>query len=176
MTSDCVTFVGIGSNSEERERAILLAVSELDLLVRNLSVSRIYETRPMGPKRQPLYLNCVAKLQWRNSPRSLLYVLQQIETRLGRRRIVRWGTRIIDLDLLLFSDLILDDQSLLLPHPHMQARVFVLLPLLELAPNARSPRTGVPYRRYLRRMPPTGWRIVSTPQRIRGDMWVLKAA
>jgi 2-amino-4-hydroxy-6-hydroxymethyldihydropteridine diphosphokinase len=83
---------------------------------------------------------------------------------------------VIDLDLLLFSDLIINDQNLLLPHPYLHARVFVLLPLLELAPNARSPRTGVPYRRYLRSMPPTGWRVVSTPLRTRRDTWVLKAA
>jgi 2-amino-4-hydroxy-6-hydroxymethyldihydropteridine diphosphokinase len=176
MTCERVTFVAIGSNSEEREQAVLMAVSELDLLARKLSVSRVYETTPMGPKQQPPYLNCVARLEWRSSPRSLLHVLQQVETRLGRRRTVRWGMRVIDLDLLLFSDLILNDHSLELPHPSMHTRVFVLRPLLELAPNVRSPRTGVPYRRYLRRMPPTGWRVLSTLQRTCRDTWVLKAA
>lgn len=176
MISECVTFVGIGSNSEERERAILSAVSELDLLSRRFSVSRVYETTPMGSGRQPSYLNCVAQLSWRNSPKSLLSVLQQVESRLGRRRIVRWGPRVIDLDLLLFADLIRNDESLQIPHPYMHTRVFVLLPLLELAPNARSPRTGVPYQRYLRRMPPAGWRVVSTPQRTHRDTWMMKAA
>jgi 7,8-dihydro-6-hydroxymethylpterin-pyrophosphokinase len=102
--------------------------------------------------------------------------LQRVEAGMGRRRLVRWGGRIIDLDLLLHSDVILNDYSLRLPHASINARVFVLLPLLELAPEARSPRTGVPYRHYASRIPPGGWRIVARLQRARRDAWVLQAA
>jgi 2-amino-4-hydroxy-6-hydroxymethyldihydropteridine diphosphokinase len=176
MMGEYVAFVGIGSNGEEREQAIVLAVSELDRLARRLAVSRVYETAPLGSNRQRSYLNCVATLPWRASPRSLLQVLQQVEASLGRRRMVRWGARVIDLDLLLFSDAIIHDQTLLLPHPSMHERVFVLLPLLELAPNVRSPRTGVPYRRYLSRTPSTGWQVVAVPRKTYTNSWVLQAA
>jgi 2-amino-4-hydroxy-6-hydroxymethyldihydropteridine diphosphokinase len=92
-----------------------------------------------------MFLNAVALLETDLEPLSLLHVLQEIETRFGRERTVRWGERTLDLDLLLFDNRIIDTPELCLPHPRMRTRRFVLEPLVEVAPGAVDPVTGRPF-------------------------------
>lgn len=108
--------------------------------------SSLYRTAPVGgPPGQPDYLNAVLALEPRPSfaePRALLAALHQIEAALGRRRRVRWEARVLDLDLLAMGQTVIDGPELILPHPRMLARPFVLVPLLELAPDWIDPRSG----------------------------------
>ena len=98
-----------------------------------------------GPEGQPDYLNAVVGLEpgsVADDPERLLRELHAIEAALGRRRRVRWEARIVDLDLLAYGDRVVDGPNLVLPHPRMMDRPFVLVPLLEVAPGWRDPRTG----------------------------------
>lgn len=105
-----------------------------------LTVSNFYRSKPHGPQDQPDYINAVARFDTLLDPFELLAVLQQIEQKNGRvRRGGRWGARTLDLDLLLFDNIIIDSDLLTVPHPRMCERPFVLYPLLELSPNMRLP-------------------------------------
>lgn len=97
-----------------------------------------YQTKPIGPP-QPDYLNGCALLQVELSPHELLETLLQVEAQFGRVRQKRWGARSLDLDLLLFNDLILDTPTLTLPHPRLHERAFVLVPLADIAPDWVEP-------------------------------------
>lgn len=136
-----VAYIGIGSNLGDRlsffKRAIeLLAVSP-DIKVE--IVSSLYETQPIGFKDQPLFLNAVIKLSTELSPKELFSLMQSVEKNLGRERRERWGPRTIDLDLLLYDDIVLMDQGLTVPHPRLTERMFVLVPLSEIAPDLVHP-------------------------------------
>ncbi len=109
--------------------------------VRVLRRSPWYETEPIGPP-QPNYLNGCAVLEVQHSPLQLLDILLAVEQQFGRVRRERWGPRTLDLDLLLFDDLILDLPLLQIPHPRMGDRAFVLVPLATIAPDWRHPVTG----------------------------------
>lgn len=98
----------------------------------------MYETEPIGPE-QPDYLNAVVCADTDLAPADLLGVMQQIESELGRTRVVRWGPRIIDLDLLLYGNRSIDSKDLKVPHPEITSRAFVLVPLLELQPDLELP-------------------------------------
>ena len=108
--------------------------------------SRLYRTAPVGgPKGQPDYLNAVVELRPAvafRDPRRLLAALHDLETRFGRRRRVRWEARRLDLDLLALGDDVRDEPGLQLPHPRLMERAFVLIPLVEVAPEWRDPRDG----------------------------------
>ncbi len=111
-------------------------------------LSRIYETRPLYVEDQPLYLNAVGRAWSTLEPHRMLARLQQIEAAFGRNRTVeiRRGPRTLDLDILLCSDLVIDTPDLIVPHPFLPERLFVLVPLLELEPDCTDPRNGRPYR------------------------------
>lgn len=103
--------------------------------------SPFYETIAIGPP-QPNYLNCCALLQTSLTPHALLQTLLAIEAQFGRVRRVRWGPRLLDLDLLLFDDLTMQDSDLKIPHPRMAERAFVLVPLHDIAPDWIDPISG----------------------------------
>jgi 2-amino-4-hydroxy-6-hydroxymethyldihydropteridine diphosphokinase len=105
-------------------------------------VSSLYDTEPLGETDQPNFLNAVARLHTDLSARQLLWNLQLIERRLGRVRGKRWGPRTIDLDLLLYGDVVMEEPGLRVPHPELMRRAFVLVPLLELEPGLVHPETG----------------------------------
>jgi len=141
MGEVAVAYVGLGSNLGDR-RANLRAA--LRLLSRHgrvsiAAVSGFYETEPVGGPPQPDFLNAVAALETNLTPPALLRVLQGVESRLGRRRTVRWGPRSIDLDLLLYEERVVEAPGLSVPHPRMHERLFVLEPLCEIAPGAIHP-------------------------------------
>ena len=139
-------YVGLGANLGDREATIRRAVALLDDLdrVAVVGVSTLRETEPWGPVEQPRYLNGAAAVETDLAPRELLDALLELERRLGRDRAneERWGPRTIDLDLLLYGDLVLDEPGLDLPHPRLHERRFALEPLAELAPDAFVPGRG----------------------------------
>ena len=134
-------FVGIGSNEGDRLANISRAIQQLGQSpgVRLIQLATIQETEPVGPP-QGLFLNTVVELETVLSPRELLGLVKRLERELGRLPTAhRWGPRPIDLDLLLYDDQAISEQDLLIPHPQLHARRFVLEPLAQLAPELIHP-------------------------------------
>jgi 2-amino-4-hydroxy-6-hydroxymethyldihydropteridine diphosphokinase len=132
-------YVGLGANLGDRDGSIRRAAD----LLGAVRLSTIRETEPWGYADQPPFLNAVAELETELSPRALLDRLLEVERELGRtREAPRWGPRTIDLDLLLYGDLALDEPGLTIPHPRLHERLFVLEPLADLAPDADVPGHG----------------------------------
>ena len=138
------TYIGLGSNLGEREAQIRLALDDLARLPasRLVRASSLYDSEPVGDVEQPNFLNAVAELETELSARQLLWNLQLIERRLGRTRTRRWGPRTIDLDLLLYGQLVVDEPDLQVPHVELTRRSFVLVPMVELDPQLVHPVTG----------------------------------
>ncbi|VBB08112.1 7 8-dihydro-6-hydroxymethylpterin-pyrophosphokinase hppk [Lucifera butyrica] len=130
-------FLGLGSNLGKREiniaRAIQLLSRQPAIAIEN--VSSLYETEPWGLVEQPGFLNAVISVKTDLPPDSLLTCCLEVEKKLGRRRDIRWGPRIIDIDLLLYHHLQLCSAELTVPHPRLHERNFVLVPLNEIAGN-----------------------------------------
>jgi 2-amino-4-hydroxy-6-hydroxymethyldihydropteridine diphosphokinase len=141
MSSEHTVYIGLGSNLGPREETLRQALAELARCkeITVIRVSSFVETQPVGGPPQSAFINAAAELRTAVSPRELLKVLQQLEDQFGRERIVRWGPRTLDLDLLLYEDLIIGEPDLQVPHPLMHHRRFVLGPLCEIAPQARHP-------------------------------------
>ena len=135
-------FVGLGANLGDRAGTLRWALERLDSIGKVLAVSPIYETDPLDYLDQPPFLNAVAKVTTRLRPGSVLASLLAIELDGGRKRLIRHGPRTLDLDLLLYDDLVMETPDLTLPHPRMHQRAFVLVPLTDLAPNLAVPGTG----------------------------------
>jgi len=137
-------FIGLGSNLGDREANLRQALEHLALAPETAVVraSSLYDTEPVGALDQPHFLNAVAQVETQLTPRQLLWNLMLIERRLGRVRTQRWGPRTLDLDLLLYEDLVIDEDDLQVPHPELTKRSFVLVPLVELEPMLLHPATG----------------------------------
>lgn len=135
-------YIGLGSNLGRREKNIAAALNALET-TRDIEVARVstlYETEPVGgPDDQPKYLNAAAHLRTRLTPERLLALSRQIEETLGRKRTIAWGPRTIDLDILIFGNEIRSTPELMIPHPLMHERRFVLEPLAEIAPDLAHP-------------------------------------
>lgn len=133
-------FLGLGSNLGNRAyylREAILALEGAAIKIR--AKSRIYETEPWGGIDQPLFWNQVVEIETTLEPLELLHVCQEIELRLGRERKVHWGSRTIDIDLLIYDNRVSDTAELRLPHPYLEERAFVLSPLREIAPKLILP-------------------------------------
>ena len=134
MTGACRAYLGIGSNLGDRLSYLQLAVDHLvaedDMTV--VAVSPVYETAPVGGPDQPDYLNAVVAVDTTLTARELLGVAQGIEVAAERVRTVRWGPRTLDVDVLLVGDERVDDPDLVVPHPRMTERAFVVVPLADL--------------------------------------------
>ena len=136
------SYVGIGTNLGAKRTAIASALSYLDdrRSIWIEGISSLYETLPQGgPKGQPFYLNAAAKISTTLTPFDLLARCKEVEKELGRKPAVRWGPRIIDLDILLYDTLILLSERLTIPHMLLHARTFVLQPLVEIAGSIKHP-------------------------------------
>jgi 2-amino-4-hydroxy-6-hydroxymethyldihydropteridine diphosphokinase len=125
-------FLGLGSNLGDREAQLRRAIEEIDDVV---AVSPFYETDPVGGPEQGAFLNCVVELETVRSPRQLLDVCRGLEADAQRVRKERWGPRTLDVDVLLVGGLTVDEPDLVVPHPRMWRRRFVLAPLHDLAPD-----------------------------------------
>jgi 2-amino-4-hydroxy-6-hydroxymethyldihydropteridine diphosphokinase len=134
----------LGSNLGDRRRSIADAIGRLRATpgITTGRVSTIIETAPVGGPPQGEFLNGVVEIETTLSPRDLLKSLQGIEDLLGRLRRERWGPRTMDLDILLYGDEVVRESDLVIPHPLMHERVFVLKPLAEIAPDVRHPVLG----------------------------------
>lgn len=133
-------YIGIGSNIGDRRTNCINAVklmNESGIVV--TKESSVYETQPWGMKEQPLFINMAVIAETDLSPESALAALKCIEKEMGREESSRWGPRRIDLDILFYDDRIITEKDLCIPHPLLQQREFVLLPLFEIAPDKWHP-------------------------------------
>jgi 2-amino-4-hydroxy-6-hydroxymethyldihydropteridine diphosphokinase len=140
-----MAYLGLGANLDDPARQVRRAFDELAALPASRLVSRspLYKSPPLGPPDQPDYVNAVAVLETTLTPLGLLAALRGIEVRHGRKRDgTRWGPRSLDLDILLYGDLVLDSPELRLPHPGLHERAFVLYPLYDVAPELEIPGRG----------------------------------
>ena len=136
-----LTYIGIGSNLRGPVHNCELAIRSLtaDRLSRVVEVSPFYRTEPVGKKDQGWFVNAVAALETLRSPSELLDFILAVEKELGRERKEKWGPRVIDLDILLFGDRVVQTEDLIVPHPRLHERRFVLAPLNDIAPDLRHP-------------------------------------
>jgi 2-amino-4-hydroxy-6-hydroxymethyldihydropteridine diphosphokinase len=130
-------YLSLGSNIGERKAQLEKALHFLEdeESIELLHVSSFYETKPVGVTDQPDFLNMAAAIRTSLSPENLLHVTQSIEKKLGRQRKEKWGPRTIDIDILLYAEEQINLASLIVPHPRLQERAFVLVPLEEIAPE-----------------------------------------
>jgi 2-amino-4-hydroxy-6-hydroxymethyldihydropteridine diphosphokinase len=134
-----ITYIGLGSNMGDKLGICRRAVEMLGKAGRVIKVSSFYCTEPVGYANQEDFVNAVVKIETALSPAALLARCHVIEDALGRSRMVRWGPRTIDLDILLYGNQVIDDAELTIPHPLMATRAFVLIPLSEIAPETVHP-------------------------------------
>ena len=134
-------FVALGSNLSKREEYLSEAIDMLNEheAIRVSKRSSVYETEPVGYVDQNDFLNMVVQVETSMSAYQLLDQCQQIEQELGRKRVVKWGPRTIDLDILLFNDEHMTAERLTIPHPHMHERAFVMVPLADVNPTVEIP-------------------------------------
>lgn len=147
-------YLGLGSNVGSRLENLQQALRLLVKLDVNVTgSSSVYESAPVGPvSDQPPFLNAVVRVHDAASAAALLAIGQRIEDEMGRRRVVPKGPRAIDVDLLLVGEELHHSAELTVPHPGLSERAFVLLPMLELAPDLSDPRDGRPLARHLERV------------------------
>ena len=134
-----LVYLSLGSNVGDREAQLREAQTRLGAVGRVVAVSSFYETEPVEFTRQPWFLNCALALETRKTPQQLIAAILRIEEGMGRRRVQKKGPRAIDIDILLFDDVILDPPELTIPHPALHQRRFVLEPLAEIAPEVLHP-------------------------------------
>lgn len=148
----------LGSNIGDRDGYLKEAVEAIANLegseVRR--VSSVYETEPWGKKDQGMFLNQVVEVETELEPRELLTACQKIERTLGRKRRERWGARTVDIDILLYGEAVIDEETMKVPHPHISQRRFVLVPLAEVVPEVSIPGLGETVRDVLKRCPDRG--------------------
>jgi 2-amino-4-hydroxy-6-hydroxymethyldihydropteridine diphosphokinase len=141
---DNTAFIGLGSNIGDRYQYLVQAV---DLLVETPfieleDISSVYETDPVGYEDQDLFLNMVIEVKTDLSAEQLLANCMRIEQELGRKREIKWGPRTIDLDILLYNQENIETEELVVPHPRMLERSFVMVPLLEICPDINIPKSN----------------------------------
>ena len=136
-----LVYIGIGSNMGDKAGNCRRAVAEIASDPKNhrVQLSPLYRTEPVGKKDQDWFVNGVASFETSMLPGELLRFLLSVEARMGRIRGEKWGPRIIDLDILFYGDRVVEEESLRIPHPRLQERKFVLVPLNDIAPDLVHP-------------------------------------
>lgn len=135
-------YLGLGSNLGDREGTLRFALERLTAFVRLERVSDLYETEPVGLADQPLFLNAACVGQTDLEPLALLHACKELETALGRQPGLRFGPRLIDIDLLAYDEVVMETPELTLPHPGLLERGFVLAPLMDIARDWQHPVLG----------------------------------
>ncbi|HEU19689.1 MAG TPA: 2-amino-4-hydroxy-6-hydroxymethyldihydropteridine diphosphokinase [Deltaproteobacteria bacterium] len=140
-----VCFIGIGSNLADPVSNCLESIDRIAAFARSKITGRssLYRTEPVGMPDQDWFVNCVVEIETRFKASTLLDILQKIENDMGRLRKDRWGPRTIDLDILLYGQEIIIEDNLIIPHPELHKRRFVLVPMCEIAPYAIHPSYGI---------------------------------
>ncbi len=129
-------YLGLGGNVGDARRAIATAIERLESGgARIVARSSDYETPPWGKTDQPAFTNAVVEVETRLAPRALLVLCLAVERSMGRERLERWGPRLIDIDILTYDDMAIEEAGLSVPHPYVLERAFVLAPLTEIAPD-----------------------------------------
>lgn len=166
IRSGCINlitaYIGLGSNLDDPVQQVRTAFQELDQIpeTRLIRTSSLYRSDPVGPAGQPDYINAVAELETTLAALALLRALQSIEQNHRRVRLERWGPRTLDLDLLIYSDQRVNEPDLIVPHPMIAERAFVLYPLAEIAPDLLIPGyDSLPA--LLEKIPGTGLQILA---------------
>lgn len=136
-----IAYIGLGSNLKDKKSNIQKAIDSIKekKIVKEIKVSSLFLTEPVGKKEQPDFLNLVIKGKTELGPFELLSSLLEIENNLGRKRKEKWGPREIDLDILFYDDIMVNQENLVIPHPEIPNRRFVLVPLMELSPDLKHP-------------------------------------
>jgi len=149
-----ICYVGVGSNTGDPVGNCLEALDRLcaSETIEVIRRSSLYQTEPVGIRDQPWFINAVAEVRTTLEAHSLLSVLQGIEERMGRVRTEKGGPRVIDLDILLYGERVIRDETLCVPHPEMHKRRFVLVPLMEIASYLIHPVYGISIRGLLERL------------------------
>lgn len=144
-TTGATAYLGLGSNIGNRTKNLELAISTIsehpEILV--CAASSFYESEPVGYEDQDWFINQVVRIETSLSPYELLKVAHRIENIAGRKREIRWGPRTLDIDILLYGEMILKTPILTIPHPFLPERRFVLVPLAEIAPSLKHPVLGI---------------------------------
>ncbi|MFP5211074.1 MAG: 2-amino-4-hydroxy-6-hydroxymethyldihydropteridine diphosphokinase [Acidobacteriota bacterium] len=170
-------YIGLGANLPSRvgspETTLAAAAKRIESLGQVVARSSLYSTVPVGFANQPRFVNAVLALETDLAPRELLESLLAIEHDFGRNRSagVAKGPRTLDLDLLLFGDIVLSELGLEIPHPRLAERAFVLVPLHEIAPEAREPRTGCSVSQLLKSLFPDSVHASDAVVQIQSDLW-----
>jgi 2-amino-4-hydroxy-6-hydroxymethyldihydropteridine diphosphokinase len=147
-------YLSLGSNIGDRAGNLNAAIDRLRSVGEIIQVSSFYETEPVEFAAQAWFLNCVIALDTEKTPQELLASILDIEQQMGRRRAQKKGPRVIDIDILLFGNLIVDEPGLTIPHPAMHERRFVLEPLAAIAPDVRHPALDLTIRELRDALPP----------------------
>ena len=135
-----ITYLLLGGNLGDRRKYIALAIAEIEAKIGNITKrSSLYETASWGKHDQPDFFNQVIEVKTSLKPQELLSGILSIEAELGRKRIEKWGSRIIDIDILLYQDQVINEPELIVPHPYLAFRRFCLMPLCEIAPEFIHP-------------------------------------
>ena len=132
-------YIALGSNLGRRLDNLRAAIGSMSPAIQVLRESKIYETPPWGYEDQPAFLNMVVKAETKLKPEPLLKYLKHIEAKMGRENSVHWGPRLIDLDILFYDQLVLDSNPLIIPHPNLHERAFVLVPLADVGADFVHP-------------------------------------
>lgn len=139
-TESAIVFLGLGSNVGDRLFHLDRAMKLIEMRLGNIiAYSSIYETEPWGNKNQEAFLNTVVQVLVVMSPNETLRVLKKIENELGRKKEIHWGPRIIDIDILFYNNETIEEGNLIVPHPEIAQRLFVLKPISEIAPEFVHP-------------------------------------
>jgi 2-amino-4-hydroxy-6-hydroxymethyldihydropteridine diphosphokinase len=149
-----LAYLSLGSNVGDREAHLRDAQDRLSAVGRVAGVSSYYETEPVEFTQQPWFLNCALELETSQPPQELMSSILAIEEEMGRRRVQKKGPRTIDIDILLYGNIVVNSRELTIPHPAMHQRRFVLDPLSEIAAEVRHPTLNQSIREMLDSLPP----------------------